>query len=169
VGIWEPSTLASQAHASTNPEPATEADGVQTTPDLPTDVLPEGDEYFSLRGELIFTKPETGDLVIKVRQLPRGDGQRPAPFKLQLRGEIPLEHLRHFVAIDGRRQGQQLLVERFEVIAPVVQRGNRGGKGRRDGRTGGSGRTGGRQSQPAPSAGDRPAASARTAVTRPGR
>jgi hypothetical protein len=169
VGIWEPSTLASHDQASTNPEPAPEDDGLQTSPDLPTDALPEGDEYFSLRGELIFTKPETGDLVIKVRQLPRGDGQRPAPFKLQLRGEIPLEHLRHFVAIDGRRQGQQLLVERFEVIAPVVQRGNRGGKGRRDGRTSGGGRTGGRQSQPAPPAGDRATASARTAVTRPGR
>jgi hypothetical protein len=169
VGIWEPSTLASQDQASTNPDSAPEADGLQTSPDLPTDALPEGDEYFSLRGELIFTKPETGDLVIKVRQLPRGDGQRPAPFKLQLRGEIPLEHLRHFVAIDGRRQGQQLLVERFEVIAPVVQRGNRGGKGRRDGRTGGGGRTGGRQPQPAPPAGDRATAPARTAVTRPGR
>jgi hypothetical protein len=157
VGIWEPSTLAS------NPAPADpEADGEQPGSELPGDTLPEGDEYFSVRGELIFTKPETGDLVIKVRQLPRADGQRPAPFKLQLRGEIPLEHLRHFVAIDGRRQGEQLQVENYEVIAPVVQRGNRGGKGRRDGR-----RSGGRQS-PAP-AGQGVGSSPRTAVIRPGR
>ena len=165
VGIWEPSTLASQVQA--NPE--TDADAGEVSADLPSDALPEGDEYFSVRGELIFTKPETGDLVIKVRQLPRGDGQRPAPFKLQLRGEIPLEHLRHFVAIDGRCQGQQLQVERFEVIAPVAQRGNRGGKGRRDGRTGGGGRSGGRQGQPSSPGGERAVPSARTAVTRPSR
>jgi hypothetical protein len=165
VGIWEPSTLAGSA------DHQPEADGSEpmstplpaSEPPLPSDALPEGDDYFSLRGELIFTKPETGDLVIKVRQLPRGDGQRPAPFKLQLRGEIPLEHLRHFVAIDGRRQGQQLQVERFEVIAPVAQRGNRGGKARRDGRSGG------RQPQSAASGLERTGASARTAVSRPSR
>jgi hypothetical protein len=169
VGIWEPSTLATPAQAEPEPEPEPDGEGAQASADIPTDALPEGDGYFSIRGELIFTKPETGDLVIKVRQLPRGDGQRPAPFKLQLRGEIPLEHLRHFVAIDGRCQGQQLQVERFEVIAPVAQRGNRGGKGRRDGRTGGGGRSGGRQGQPSSPGGERAVPSARTAVTRPSR
>jgi hypothetical protein len=121
VGVWEPSTLAGPAAA----EPG--------AADAMADQLPEGDDYFSIRGELIFTRPETGDLVIKVRQQPRPDGNRPVPFKLQLRGEIPLEHLRHFVALDLRRQGQQLVVERFEVIGPVAQRGNRGGKARRPG------------------------------------
>jgi hypothetical protein len=77
----------------------------------------------------VFTKPETGDLVVKVRQLPRAN-QRPAPFKLQLRGEVPLAHLRHFVSLDLRRQGQNLTVEGLEVLAPVAKRGSRGGKDR---------------------------------------
>jgi hypothetical protein len=181
VGIWEPSTLAT---GEPEPEALTEAGEPQPDPEQCRDSLPEGDEYFSLRGELIYTKPETGDLVIKVRQLPRADGQRPAPFKLQLRGEIPLEHLRHFVSIDGRRHGQQLQVETFEVMAPVVQRGNRGGKGRRDSRGGaggGGGRSGGRPPQaPGPSSdrstdrsadlsADRTGSSLRSAVTRPSR
>ena len=134
VGVWEPSTL---------------ADGAVS------DELPEGDDYFSVRGELIYTRPESGDLVVKVRQLPRADGSRPAPFKLQLKGEIPLEHLRHFVALNLRRQGQDLQLEGFEVLGPVAQRGNRGGKGRREG--GGGRKTPGRQgghrsavSRPAP-------------------
>jgi hypothetical protein len=123
VGVWEPSTLSA---------PGGEAPpGAEAPSDA--DQLPEGDDYFSIRGELIYTRPETGDLVIKVRQQPRPDGNRPVPFKLQLRGEIPLEHLRHFVALDLRRQGQQLAVERFEVIGPVAQRGNRGGRARRPG------------------------------------
>jgi hypothetical protein len=128
MGVWEPSTLSQE-----------ERDG---TP-APEDALPEGDDYFSLRGELIYTRPESGDVVVKVRQLPRADGTRPTPFKLHLSGTIPLEHLRHFVSIDGRRQGALLAVERFEVIAELPQRGNRGGKARRGGRDGGERRGGG--------------------------
>jgi hypothetical protein len=94
--------------------------------------LPEGDDYFSVRGELIYTRPESGDVVVKVRQLPRADGSRPTPFKLHLSGTIPLEHLRHFVSIDARRQEQMLTVDRYEVIAELPQRGNRGGKARRN-------------------------------------
>ena len=112
AGIWEPSTL--------DPEQS-DAD----------DTLQEGDDYFSIRGELIFTKPETGDLVVKVRQQPRADGSRPLPFKLQIKGELPLEHLRHFVSLDIRRQGQELHLEQHEVIAPMPTRGGKakGGRG----------------------------------------
>lgn len=110
VGIWEPSTLASDE------------------PDL-LDNLPEGDGYFSVRGELIFTRPETNDVVVKIRQLPRADGSRPQPFKLQLKGVVPMEHLRHFVSLDLRRSGQQLQLEKFEVIGPLPQRSDRRGGG----------------------------------------
>jgi hypothetical protein len=127
VGVWEPSTLAPASESEVTEVEATSTEATEA------DQLPEGDDYFSIRGELIFTRPETGDLVIKVRQQPRPDGNRPVPFKLQLRGDIPLEHLRHFVALDLRRQGQQLAVERFEVIGPVAERGNRGGRARKPG------------------------------------
>ena len=93
--------------------------------------LPEGDDYFSIRGELIFTKPEAGNLVVKVRQQPRADGTRPLPFKLQMKGDLPLEHLRHFVSLDIRRQGQELHLERYEVIAPMPTRGGKAKGGRR--------------------------------------
>ena len=119
TGIWEPSTL---------------------QPGASDDALPEGDNYFSIRGELIYTRPETGDLVVKVRQKPRADGSRPLPFKLQLKGEIPLDQLRHFVSLDVRRQGQELHVESHELIAPMP---TRGGKGR-----GGARKGGGRSSRP---------------------
>jgi hypothetical protein len=148
VGVWEPSTLAGD-----------DGEAAETA-----DSLPEGDDFFSVRGELIFTRPETGDLVVKVRQKPRADGSRPNPFKLQLHGEVPLEHLRHFVSLDLRRQGQALNLEKLEVIEPVAQRGNRGGKPRRSGGRGGpaSGAAAGpKQPTPAPSRG--------AAVSRPAR
>ena len=148
MGVWEPSTL------SRSEEPG--------EPPL-SDTLPEGDDYFSIRGELIFTRPESGDVVVKVRQLPRADGSRPTPFKVNLSGTIPLDHLRHFVSIEGRRQGQQIGIDGFEVIAELPQRGNRGGKPRR----GGGERRGGAkpESRPGP-AGAGPRGHGR-AVTRP--
>jgi len=155
VGVWEPSSL----------DPDAAAGGA-------TDSLPEGDDFFSIRGELIYTRPESGDLVIKVRQQPRPDGSRPVPFKLQVRGQIPLEHLRHFVSLQVRRQGQALSLEAFEVIGPLAQRGNRGGKRRRGADEGGARRE--RRTVPAggparePVDGQRPAIRSR-AISRPSR
>lgn len=146
MGVWEPSTL-SKAEAAVDPSL--------------DDTLPEGDDYFSLRGELIYTRPESGDVVLKVRQLARPDGTRPTPFKLHLSGTIPMEHLRHFVSIEGRRQGAMLAVERFEVIAELPQRGNRGGKARR----GSGGRGGGERGTRAESRSAAP--EARAAVSGP--
>jgi len=144
VGVWEPSTLAPDQEAGSS-----------------TDALPEGDDYFSVRGELIYTRPETGDLVVKVRVMPRPDGSRPVPFKLQLKGEVPLEHLRHFVALNLRRTDQFLQLESLEVIGPVAQRGTRGGKGRRDGASAKAGKA-------AKAGKGRPAASAQTASAQTG-
>jgi len=119
AGIWEPSTL-------------DRANDDGASAEQVHDTLPEGDDYFSIRGELIYSRPENGELVIKVRQQPRADGSRPLPFKLQLKGDVAIEHLRHFVSLEVRRQGQDLQVESCEVIAPMPTRGGkgRGGKGR---------------------------------------
>ena len=119
AGIWEPSTL-------------DRANDDGASAEQVHDTLPEGDDYFSIRGELIYTRPESGELVIKVRQQPRADGSRPLPFKLQLKGEVAIDHLRHFVSLEVRRQGQDLQVESCDVIAPMPTRGGkgRGGKGR---------------------------------------
>ncbi|MEB3235868.1 MAG: hypothetical protein VKM98_10620, partial [Cyanobacteriota bacterium] len=149
VGVWEPSTLAAEAGSTEDGSTEEGEADAQAAADQTADALPEGDNYFSVRGELIYTRPESGDLVVKVRQLPRADGSRPVPFKLQLKGDIPLQHLRHFVALDLRRQGEVLQLEQCEVIAPVATRGSRGGKARREPARGG--------------------AKPRSAVSRPGR
>ena len=116
MGVWEPSTL--DHHAT----------------DAVNDDLPEGDGYFSVRGEVIFTKPEANQLVVKIRQQPRADGSCPQPFKLLIHGTVPAEQRRQFVNFDLRRIGQDLHIERQETIGPVPRSRKRGKirKGRAD-------------------------------------
>ena len=81
----------------------------------------EGDDYFSIRGELIFTKPEDKEVVIKIRQKPRHEGKKALPFKVNIKGEIPANYLKHFNSLDVRRVDHQLLVEDFNVIGPILK------------------------------------------------
>ena len=107
TGIWEPSTL--------------KKDGLNegSSFKVDSDDLLEGDDYFSIRGELIFTKPEEKELVIKIRQKPRNQKKKALPFKVNLTGEVPINYLKHFISLDVRRVDYQLLVENFQVIAPI--------------------------------------------------
>lgn len=119
AGIWEPTTLSSLQKNENN------SNGQETIPVSVLDQIPEGDDYFSIRGELIYTKPDTEDLVLKIRQRSRADGSRPLPFKLNLKGKIPLENLRHFVSLDVRRRGNQLCLEEHKILAPMPTRGGK--------------------------------------------
>jgi len=121
AGIWEPSTLDKNN---------IDIDNLNDITNLIHDELPEGDDYFSIRGELIYTRPEADDLVIKIRQRARNDGTKPLPFKLNLKGRIPLDKIRHFISLQVRRDGNQLRLEEYEVIGPIATRGGKkkGGK-----------------------------------------
>ncbi len=124
TGIWEPSTL-SQVNIGES-----DLEEIGDIKELPSDELPEGDNYFSIRGELIYTKPETEELVVKIRQRSKANGRRPLPFKLNLKGKIPSDQLRHFVSLEVRRNANQLCLEDYKVIAPIPTRGGKrkGGK-----------------------------------------
>jgi hypothetical protein len=114
TGIWEPSTLKKDL---------LEREGLNEASNLrvDSDHLLEGDDYFSIRGELIFTKPEEKEVVIKIRQKPRNQQKKVLPFKLNLKGEVPINYLKHFISLDVRRVDSQLLVEDFQIIGPLSQ------------------------------------------------
>ena len=112
TGVWEPSTLNKDFIEN---EDLNEGSGVN----VGSDDLLEGDDYFSIRGELIFTKPEDKEVVVKIRQKPKNQGKKALPFKVNIKGEVPINYLKHFVSLDVRRVDHQLLVEEFNVIAPI--------------------------------------------------
>ena len=90
-------------------------------PKVDSDDLSEGDDYFSIRGELVFTKPEDKEVVIKIRQKPRNQQKKALPFKVNLKGELPINYLKHFISLDVRRVDYELLVEGFQIIGPLSQ------------------------------------------------
>ena len=114
TGIWEPSTLNKDCMEN---EELNEGSDLK----VDSDDLLEGDDYFSIRGELIFTKPEDKEVVIKIRQKPRNQFKKALPFKVNIKGEIPVNYLKHFISLDVRRVDHQLLVEDFNVIAPILK------------------------------------------------
>ena len=114
TGIWEPSTLKKDLMEK---ETLNEA----SIPKVDSDDLSEGDDYFSIRGELVFTKPEDKEVVIKIRQKPRNQAKKALPFKVNIKGEIPVNYLKHFISLDARRIDHQLLVEDFNVIGPIIK------------------------------------------------
>ncbi|WP_413390003.1 hypothetical protein [Prochlorococcus marinus] len=114
TGIWEPSTLKKDLmEKETLNEPS--------IPKVDSDDLSEGDDYFSIRGELVFTKPEDKEVVIKIRQKPRNQQKKALPFKVNLKGEVPINYLKHFISLNVRRIDYQLLIEDFQVIGPISQ------------------------------------------------
>ena len=112
TGIWEPSTLKKDLMEK---ETLNEA----SIPKVDSDDLSEGDDYFSIRGELIFTKPEENEVVIKICQKPRNQQKKAVPFKINLKGEIPIKYLKHFISLDVRRVDYQLFVEKFQIIGSI--------------------------------------------------
>ncbi len=110
-GVWEPSIL-------NNPSKSKKTSNHNEK----LNQLDQGDNYFSIRGELIYTKPEEEDLVIKIRQELRPGRKKPLPFKLKLRGNIPFDFLRHFVSLEVIRLGQELHVKEYNIISPMKNR-----------------------------------------------
>ena len=112
TGIWEPSTLKKDL---------IEQDGFNeaSLSKVDSDDLLEGDDYFSIRGELVFTKPEEKEVVIKIRQKPRNQQKKSLPFKIKLKGEVPFNYLKHFLSLNVRRIDYQLVIEDFQMIAQV--------------------------------------------------
>ena len=117
AGIWEPSTLNKDVNEN---EGLKEEDSCK----VDSDDLLEGDDYFSIRGELIFTKPDENEIVVKIRQKPRNKQKKALPFKVNLKGKIPINFLKYFISLDVRRVGSQLIVESFEVIGPIPKTSN---------------------------------------------
>ena len=74
------------------------------------------DNYFYVRGELVFVNNQKKELVIKICSVSKLKNLKNKNFKLAIKGELSLELLNSFVSLDINRDGNALKLIRYEVI-----------------------------------------------------
>ncbi|WP_013320376.1 hypothetical protein [Gloeothece verrucosa] len=96
VGVWEPETLCKD-----EPQPLANSDD-QT-------LIKHG--YFSVRGEVIFASAEKQMVIVKIRQAPKQEQEKPKFFKLILRGTLPARPVSRFWDLKVELQGNDLVIQ----------------------------------------------------------
>ena len=83
------------------------------------------DNYFSIRGELVFVNTQKKEVVIKICSVTKPNNLKNKNFKLVLKGEMSLELLNSFVSLDVIRDGNSLKLINFEVIEKNLSNENK--------------------------------------------
>ena len=105
VGIWDPYQL--------NDFPD---DSSKTKFSKLLDELDLKDNYFSVRGELVFVNTQKKEVVIKICSASNQQNLKNKNFKLVINGEISLELLNSFLSLDVIRDGNSLKLLKYDVI-----------------------------------------------------
>ncbi len=105
VGIWDPYQL--------NDFPS---DTSKTNFSKLLKELDLEDNYFSVRGALVFVNIQKKELVIKICSAKKQHNLKNKNFKLVIKGEISLEFLNSFLSLDVLRDGNSLSLQNYEVI-----------------------------------------------------
>ena len=80
------------------------------------------DNYFSIRGELIYVNNKKNEIVIKICSASKRNKLKNNNFKLVLEGEISLEFLNNFVSLDVIRVGNTLRLVKCEVVEKLLKK-----------------------------------------------
>ena len=105
TGIWDPYQLNDFSHDSSK----TNFSKLLKEFDLK-------DNYFSVRGELVFVNTQKKEIVIKICSASKLKNLKTKNFKLVIKGELSLELLNSFVSLDINRDGNSLKLIKYEVI-----------------------------------------------------
>ena len=79
------------------------------------------DNYFSIRGELIYVNNKKNEIVIKICSSSKSNKLK-NNFKIVLEGEISLEFLNNFVSLDVVRVGNTLRLVKCEVVEKLLKK-----------------------------------------------
>ena len=82
------------------------------------------DNYFSVRGELVFVNTQKKEIVIKICPAKKSKNLKIKNFKLVIKGELSLELLNNFMSLDINRDGNTLKLISYEVIEKKITENN---------------------------------------------
>ena len=74
------------------------------------------DNYFSIRGQLVYVNNQKKELVIKICSSKKVKNLKNNNFKLVIKGEISLALLNNFLSLDVMRDGTTLKMIKYEII-----------------------------------------------------
>ncbi|MBD2073120.1 hypothetical protein H6F86_04295 [Phormidium sp. FACHB-592] len=112
VGVWEPEKLNKEGEDASELEASPQSDSSLAAPASSTPEDSGFDEnYFSIRGEVVFYSAEEQQIVVKIQQAPRKTADREKAFKLRLDGVLSSpKALGYFWDLQVERRGAALVV-----------------------------------------------------------
>ena len=113
IGIWDPYQLNNFAN-----------DTSKTNCSKLLQELDLKDNYFSVRGELVFVNTQKKEAVIKICSSSKLQNLKNKNFKIIIKGELSLELLNSFVSLDLIRDGNSLKLLNYEVVEKNVSKKN---------------------------------------------
>ena len=78
--------------------------------------------YFSIRGELVYVNTQKKEVVIKICSSPNSKKLKNPTFKIIIEGEIPLKFLNSFVSLDVIKDGNTLRMVEYEMIEKIISK-----------------------------------------------
>ena len=111
TGIWDPYKLNDF-----------DDDPSKKDPNLLLEDLNLNDNYFSIRGELVYVNSPKKEFVVKVCSKNTSKKLKKNNFKITVAGDISLEFLHSFVSLDLMREGNTLQMLKYEVIEKIFSK-----------------------------------------------
>ena len=117
AGIWDPYQLNDFSNNSSNNSSKTNISEL-------LDELNLKDNYFSIRGDLVFVNTQKKEVVIKICSASNVKNLKNKNFKIVIKGELSLKLLNSFVSLDVIRDGNSLKLVKYEVIEKNLSKKN---------------------------------------------
>jgi hypothetical protein len=135
MGIWDPHlTIEPLNKVPIDREPNAQNPDLATIPSLETIMIP--DNYFSIRGEVIYQSRETREIFVKIRQAPKKKDEEERYFKIRLVGDLPQKMVGNFWDFDVLRVADDLTIRSGQSVASLRAKLPRKGGSRPPGDTG---------------------------------
>ena len=80
------------------------------------------DNYFSIRGELVYINTQKKEFIIKICSSQKLNKLKNKNFKLVIEGELSLDILRNFLSLDVIREGNTLRMIKYEVVEEFLSK-----------------------------------------------
>ena len=108
TGIWDPYRLNQ-----------VEKNNFEKDPNKLLEEMNLENNYFSVRGELVYDNTQKKEIVVKIRPSIPSKRFKNATFKITIEGEISLQFLNNFVSLDVIREGNILRMVKYNIIEKI--------------------------------------------------